>query len=735
MGAERNGLCPHLEGAQVDSRALLLQFLHKCRESRDLNVCSDCKQTVPEGQTFLCLQCYPSDVARCGRSLNKDAMKHAQEANHQVSINTATSALWCYACDDEVFFNANVADEDDEDGDGVLVSRDKSPERRPSARESPNPITRLLERRGYRGDGSWRFTSNVSGGRTGFANLGNTCYLNSGLQAIIHVPQIIAIFGQQRFLSPSFTTGTRYERLLVAFAILITKVWEGAYEVCVPRDFVRELCMLNPVFRGYDQQDTQEFLRCLVDALHEALKHRTPIPPPPDEPDRVAAEDRSLVSDLFQGLLLSQVTCGVCGNVSEVYDPFMDLSLEIPTKQQLKRLSDALPNESSKTSLGVLGSFLSTLSWSSPNMTLEQCLHSFCSRESLVKLDQYKCEKCNLKVNAHKVLSIGRCPEILTLHIKRFAHNSYWGSKLSTPVEFPLRGLDLSPFIKKTRPNAQAHDAPPVYDLVSLVRHIGSVNGGHYIAYAKHHLTGQWYEFDDRSVTAVAESDIVSQEAYILLYAKRLPQSKDPRPFDAFIERSLALKDDDTSRSDVFLSLYWLKKAEILSHPGPIDNWSLCCEHGVPREGDPSDEKALRISSAAYDSLVDKFGGGPRVDAKAEGFPASDCSKCLAGRRKLEKRRISILDNDSTVTRVYYLIAEQWLASWRDFISGGTGVVLFDNSVLLEEDGETPKPGLAVAKDYRGVGVSVWREFVRLYGGGPAIVRHSIDLYEPTAKD
>lgn len=33
-------------------------------------------------------------------------MKHAQEANHQVSINTATSALWCYACDDEVFFNA-----------------------------------------------------------------------------------------------------------------------------------------------------------------------------------------------------------------------------------------------------------------------------------------------------------------------------------------------------------------------------------------------------------------------------------------------------------------------------------------------------------------------------------------------------------------------------------------------------------------------------------------------------
>lgn len=36
MGAERNGLCPHLEGAQVDSRALLLQFLHKVRPPRNV---------------------------------------------------------------------------------------------------------------------------------------------------------------------------------------------------------------------------------------------------------------------------------------------------------------------------------------------------------------------------------------------------------------------------------------------------------------------------------------------------------------------------------------------------------------------------------------------------------------------------------------------------------------------------------------------------------------------------
>jgi hypothetical protein len=53
-----------------------------------------------------------------------------------------------------------------------------------------------------------------------------------------------------------------------------------------------------------------------------------------------------------------------------------------------------------------------------------------------------------------------------------------------------------------------------------------------------------------------------------------------------------------------------------------------------------------------------------------------------------------------------------------------------DNAVLLEADGTTPRPGLEAKKDYRGVSILVWNEFIRMYGGGPAIPRTTDNLYE-----
>ncbi|VDQ15747.1 unnamed protein product [Trichobilharzia regenti] len=40
-------------------------------------------------------------------------------------------------------------------------------------------------------------------------------------------------------------------------------------------------------------------------------------------------------------------------------------------------------------------------------------------------------------------------PEILTLHLKRFSSNHMYSSKLSSPVNFPLKSLELSPFLHR----------------------------------------------------------------------------------------------------------------------------------------------------------------------------------------------------------------------------------------------------------------------------------------------
>ncbi len=75
-----------------------------------------------------------------------------------------------------------------------------------------------------------------------------------------------------------------------------------------------------------------------------------------------------------------------------------------------------------------------------------------------------------------------------------------------------------------------------IYDLYAVSNHSGGVGGGHYTAFGKNYLTGQWYEFDDsrcrsfNGSTTEGRREIVSDEAYSLFY--RLRDNSDLRKLD-----------------------------------------------------------------------------------------------------------------------------------------------------------------------------------------------------------
>lgn len=51
---------------------------------------------------------------------------------------------------------------------------------------------------------------------------------------------------------------------------------------------------------------------------------------------------------------------------------------------------------------------------------------------------------------------------------------------------------------------------------------MGGLGGGHYTAYAKNFIDNKWYDFNDSSVTPVADpSRVVSSVAYVLFYRRR----------------------------------------------------------------------------------------------------------------------------------------------------------------------------------------------------------------------
>lgn len=69
---------------------------------------------------------------------------------------------------------------------------------------------------------------------------------------------------------------------------------------------------------------------------------------------------------------------------------------------------------------------------------------------------------------------------------------------------------------------------PLFYDLYAVSNHFGSANCGHYTAFGKNAKSGEWYNFDDSSVSGVsAESVIGSSAAYILFYERRGVINKD----------------------------------------------------------------------------------------------------------------------------------------------------------------------------------------------------------------
>jgi len=165
---------------------------------------------------------------------------------------------------------------------------------------------------------------------------------------------------------------------------------------------------------------------------------------------------------------------------------------------------------------------------------LDDCIDLFLSREKLGANDPWYCPSCKKHQQATKKFDLWSLPKILVVHLKRFSYNSLWRDKLDTFVNVPLRKLDMSQYvINKDQP-------PPIYDLIAVSNHYGGMGGGHYTAYAKNVKDERWYSFDDSSVSAVDESQIISKAAYVLFYERQESQ----------VEESMEEKDADNIGPD-----------------------------------------------------------------------------------------------------------------------------------------------------------------------------------------
>ncbi|XP_069410721.1 ubiquitin carboxyl-terminal hydrolase 2 isoform X1 [Ovis canadensis] len=340
-------------------------------------------------------------------------------------------------------------------------------------------------------------------GLAGLRNLGNTCFMNSILQCLSNTRELRDYCLQRLYLRDLSHSSRAHTALMEEFAKLIQTIWTSSpNDVVSPSEFKTQIQRYAPRFVGYNQQDAQEFLRFLLDGLHNEVNRVTARPKsntenldhlPDDEKGRqmwrkyLERED-SRIGDLFVGQLKSSLTCTDCGYCSTVFDPFWDLSLPI-TKRGY------------------------------PEVTLMDCMRLFTKEDVLDGDEKPTCCHCRARKRCIKKFSIQRFPKILVLHLKRFSESRIRTSKLTAFVNFPLRDLDLREFASENTNHA-------VYNLYAVSNHSGTTMGGHYTAYCRSPVTGEWHTFNDSSVSPMSSSQVRTSDAYLLFYELASPPSR-----------------------------------------------------------------------------------------------------------------------------------------------------------------------------------------------------------------
>lgn len=184
---------------------------------------------------------------------------------------------------------------------------------------------------------------------TGLVNMGNSCYLNAIIQCLNNTPLLSNFFCTGNYLryinyqNPSNYNGT----ISRAFGNLLKNLSTGSNMKVRPYEFYNCFSSVFTLFQGNEQQDGHEFLRILLDALHEDLNRnegegisKTITLVNPEEQyeitsskshwEKIQGSVGSVISDLCGGQTRNKISCTNCKSNITIFEMLMDLSLPIP---------------------------------------------------------------------------------------------------------------------------------------------------------------------------------------------------------------------------------------------------------------------------------------------------------------------------------------------------------------------------------------------------------------------
>ncbi|KAK9076586.1 hypothetical protein SSX86_004920 [Deinandra increscens subsp. villosa] len=309
----------------------------------------------------------------------------------------------------------------------------------------------------------------------GLANLGNTCFFNAVLQCFTHSVLLVQGLYSHTHPTPCDCINERF-CLLCALREHIELSLSSTGKTVAPWKFIDNLSYFSSSFQRYQQEDAHEFLQCLLDRLETSVSNSK------TKDDGLSSQTNNLVKQVFGGRVISKLRCCNCNHISDTYELSVDLSLEIEDVN-----------------------------------TLSNALESFTKVEHIEDEEmKFTCDNCKQKVFVEKQLMLDQTPPVCAFHLKRFKNDGSYVEKIEKHVEFPLE-LDLQPYTC----GSQNNNVDLKYELYAVVVHAAFTSSfGHYYCYIRS-APNTWYKFDDSQVFSVSEAHVLSEQAYILFYAKQ----------------------------------------------------------------------------------------------------------------------------------------------------------------------------------------------------------------------
>uniref|UniRef100_A0A0M3IU49 ubiquitinyl hydrolase 1 n=1 Tax=Ascaris lumbricoides TaxID=6252 RepID=A0A0M3IU49_ASCLU len=185
---------------------------------------------------------------------------HLKEKGHSFPFSVQTGFVYCKRCNDFVY-----------DRRMERTRREaKNAARRSlslSTRCLWHPDSALVETLRYEPTMMTRFNRNTSRGLRGLVNLGNTCFMNSIIQAMVHTPHLKDYFmtDQHRCLTPSHPNS---QCLMCELSNTFQEFYKGDITPYKPHRFLNLVWTHARHLAGYEQQDAHEFFIAALDVLH-----------------------------------------------------------------------------------------------------------------------------------------------------------------------------------------------------------------------------------------------------------------------------------------------------------------------------------------------------------------------------------------------------------------------------------------------------------------------------------